>query len=40
MATDVPRSKESVKVAVGQMTACSDIDANFQTCARLVQVCL
>ena len=28
-----------VKVAVAQMTAGSNTDANFLTCARLVQVC-
>ena len=28
-----------VTVAVGQMTATNDLEANFQVCARLVQVC-
>ncbi|KAL3700116.1 hypothetical protein R1sor_018138 [Riccia sorocarpa] len=34
MATSSP---SSVKVAVGQMTACSSIQANFETCAGLVK---
>lgn len=28
-----------VKVAVAQMTAVGNVEANFVTCARLVQVC-
>lgn len=39
MATALPQQKKSVvKVAVGQMTSTSDLDANLRTCARLVEV--
>lgn len=38
MAAALSDLKPVVKVAVGQMTATSDLDANFKTCARLVEV--
>ncbi|CAM6126409.1 unnamed protein product [Calypogeia fissa] len=39
MATAIPQEqkKSVVKVAVGQMTSTGDLDANFRTCARLVE---